>query len=103
MFSVTFERYFPHADDDVCEADESGYVVEGVSLRDAIEEAGGTYASYEPSDSRAGMSRWFTNTRYSDGTREEIEQGITESRSLHIPDSVTPASRRRIARLLGGR
>ena len=37
-FSVTFERYFPHDQgDEVCEADERGFVIENVSLREATE------------------------------------------------------------------
>lgn len=101
-FSVTFERYFPPEEgEEVCDADERGFVIEGVSLRDAIEEAGGVYASYEASDSRRGHARWYTNYQYSEGTREWLETGISEVRSFHIPETVTIASRLRIARLLG--
>jgi hypothetical protein len=101
-FSVTFERFLPHADEaDVCEADESGFEAEAVSLRDAIEYAGGLHASYEANEWPLRAPRWFTNYNFNDGTREYYEQGITESRSLHIPDNVTDSSRRRIARLLG--
>ena len=36
-FSVTYERYLPHDDaEDICEPDESGFVIENVSLRDAM-------------------------------------------------------------------
>ena len=36
-FSVTFERYFPHdGGEDICEADERGFVIKDVSLRDAV-------------------------------------------------------------------
>jgi hypothetical protein len=33
----------------------------------------------------------------------EYETGASESRSLHIPDTVTPGTARRIAKLLGVR
>lgn len=103
-FSVTFERYFPHDEgEDVCEADESGYVADGLTLRDAIKEAGGVHSYYEADCYPARDPRWFTNAAYNDGTREYYEKGISESRSLHIPKQVTAASRRRIARLLGVR
>jgi hypothetical protein len=101
-FSVTFERYLPHPDDeDVCEADERGFVVEDESFRDALQAAGGVHAHYEANEWPIREPRWFTNDNYNEGTREYFEQGINESRSLHVPDNVTPASRRRIARLLG--
>lgn len=104
QFNVTFERYLPHDDDeDVCDADERGFALEDATLREAIAEAGGLRASYEANESPARSPRWFTNDRYNDGTHEFYTQGITESRSLHIPENVTAASRRRIARLLGVR
>lgn len=103
-FSVTFERYIPTDDsEDVCEPDESGFEAEGVSLRDAIDYCGGLRASYEANEHPVRAPRWFTNHDYNQGTREYYECGVTETRSLHIPDHVTPASRRRIARLLGVR
>jgi hypothetical protein len=103
-FAVTYERYFPHADDeDVCEADESGYVVDSIQLREAIELCGGLHACYHANEYPVRAPQWFTVDNVNDGTRKYYEQGISESRSLHIPDSVTPASRRRIARLLGAR
>jgi hypothetical protein len=99
-FSVTFERYFPHDDyENICEADESGFVIENVSLRDAIHETG-AYASC--CDQWPVLSpSWINFDNWNDGTHEYYCTGITESRALHIPDHVTPASRRRIARLLG--
>jgi hypothetical protein len=101
-FAVTFERYFPHPDDeDVCDADERGFVLEDVSLRDALAETGGIHACYEADEWPVRAPRWLTNSEFNDGTREFYEQGVRESRSLHIPHHVTDASRRRIARLLG--
>ena len=101
-FSVTFERYLSHADDeDVCEADESGLIDENMTLRDALEACGGLNASYEANEWPVMTPRWFTNYAYNEGTNEYYEQGINESRSFHIPNNATPSSRRRIARLVG--
>jgi hypothetical protein len=104
-FSVTFERYLPHDDDeDVCEPDDIGVVVHDVTLRDAMrlgleytrpDWAGQCEADCYPPRG----ARWLTFPAWNEGTREEIEQGISEARSLHIPDSVTDASRGRIVRL----
>ena len=104
-FAVTYERYFPHDEgEDICEADERGFAWENATLRQAIDAAGGIGAYYEADSWPVRKScppRWFTNDRWSDGTREEIEQGIRESRSLHLPADITPSSAIRIARLLG--
>jgi len=108
-FSVTFERYFPHDEgEDVCEPDEIGFVIEDVSLRDAmslgLEYSRPEWAGSCEADSYPVRSvRWLTFHNWNDFTRENIEQGIDESRSLHIPDSVTEASRMRICRLFGVR
>jgi len=106
-FSVTFERYLPHDDrDDVCDADERGFVIENVSLRDAMR-LGLEYR--EPSHSGACEAdsyparnvRWLTFYNWNDCTREQIEGGINESRSLHFPDTLTESSRLRVLRLFG--
>lgn len=104
-FSVTFERYLPHADEeDVCDADERGFVIENVSLRDALrlglEFRDPSWAGYcEPDSYPAHNVRWLTFFNWNAGTREEIEQGVKEARSLHFPDTLTESSRRRVARL----
>ena len=106
-FSVSYERYLPHDDgEDVCEADERGFVIEDCSLTDAIRLglevrfpswAGACEAdSYPPRDVRR-----LTFDRWNEGTREEIEQGVSEARTLHLPDHMTESSRRRVCRLFG--
>jgi hypothetical protein len=104
-FSVTFERYFPHADDeDVCGPDEEGFVLEDASLRDALNECAdrADWARASACDEYPIRApRWFNFDDWNNGTREYFEKGITEQRALHVPDSVTPASRRRLARFLG--
>ena len=98
-FAVTFERYFPHEpEEDICEADESGFVLEDCTLREAIREFDG---ALEADEWPIRSPRRFTNHEYGNGTCEYYEQGISESRSLHLPERITPSSRRRIARLLG--
>src|SRR5262252_2340231 len=101
LFSVTYERYLPHDDEeDICDADERGFVVEQVSLRDALAECAdmACYAKAESADEWPIRSpRWFHFPKWNDGTREYYEQGITEDRALHVPANVTPSSRRRLA------
>lgn len=106
-FSVTFERYFPHdGGEDICEADESGFVIEDVSLRDAVrlglEYSNPSWAGYCEADCYPARGvRWLNFNNWNDGTRENIEQGISESRSLHFPERLSEASRARICRLFG--
>jgi hypothetical protein len=106
-FSVTFERYFPHDEgEDICEADERGFVVENVTLGEAMRQ-GLEYArpewsgACEPDCYPARGVRWLSFDRWNDCTREKLEQGISESRSLHFPDNLTESSRARICRLFG--
>ena len=104
-FNVTYERWNESAYE-AGDTDDRGFVIENVSLTDAIrlglEARNPSWLGHcEPNDSNVTSARWFTWTRWNDGTRENIEQGIDEQRSLHIPESVTLSSRRRIARLFG--
>ena len=91
-YSVTYDIVTPESAEngDVAEA---GYVAENVSLRDAIDEVGGV--CYEHN----GGYEWFTNCEYN----LNYGTGTQESRSLHLPDGITGASRVRIGRLLGVR
>ena len=91
-YSVTYDIVTPESAEngDVAEA---GYVAEDVSLRDAIDAGGGV--CYEHN----GGYEWFTNCEYN----LNYGTGAQESRSLHLPDGITGASRVRIGRLLGVR
>jgi hypothetical protein len=106
-FSVTFERYFPHDEgEDVCEADERGFVIEDVSLRDAmrlgLEYARPEWSGHcEPDSFPARGVRWLTFDQWNDCTHENLTTGISESRSLHFPDNLTESTRARICRLFG--
>jgi hypothetical protein len=100
-FSVTYERWDESASE-IGETDDRGFVIENVSFTDAVriglEAREPSWCSLpEPSDSRIGDARWFTFGGY----EQNWSDGIEEQRSLHIPDSVTPSSRRRLARLFG--
>lgn len=101
-FNVTYEIVTDEsAEQGDCE--ERGFISKNVSLRDALDDMSATRTSrcagvicIEPSCSDIGQALWIT---VDNGM--EYETGDYESRSLHIPDHVTAASRRRIARLMG--
>jgi len=98
VFSVTYNIVSNEGD-----FNESGFVAEDVGLRDAIGELFDTRTAHcggvesiEPSDSDVGSARWFTVNNST-----EYLTGECESRSLHLPESITRASRLRLARLIG--
>jgi hypothetical protein len=106
-FAVTFERYLPHDEsDDISEPDESGFVIENATLRDAMSQ-GLEYSrpewsgSCEPDSYPPRGVRWLNFYNWNESTRDDIERGIKESRSLHFPQAITESSRRRICRLFG--
>ena len=106
-FSVTYERYLPHDAEDICEPDESGFVIENVSLRDAmrlgLEYSRPVWAgACEPDCYPARNVRWLSFYDWNDCTRDYF-QGIRESRSLHFPGHLTESSRKRVCRLFGVR
>ena len=101
LFNVTYELVTPESAEHG-EAEERGFVAEDIDLRSAIEEIG--YCAMEADSypiSHKNPPRWFTNYEYGNGTRDYFEKGIEESRSLHLPDNITPSSALRVARLLG--
>lgn len=104
LFAVTYEIVTPESASEG-DADERGTITEGSCLYDAIQDVNRTRTckvdgvmavEADVSPMRGQRVRWVTVIN---GT--EFETGAEESRSLHIPESVTPASSRRIARLLG--
>lgn len=90
-FSVTSDVFV--ADDPLDY--ESEFVGKDLSLRDAIGLMDGRADS--ANEWPVKSPRWFTNTEY----RVYIHCGTVEERSLHMPESLTKATRLRIARLLG--
>jgi hypothetical protein len=93
-FDVTFEIWTPE-DCEHGDTDNRGFVVEGVSLREAVREIG--HYALEADCWPVSSPRCFTNFEYD----ENFQTGARESRSLHLPNHLTEASRMRIARLLG--
>lgn len=103
-FSVTYEIVTPESAEHG-DADERGYICEDSDLRSALTDVHETRTSlvggveYVECDSYPTTApRWITVTN-----GMEFETGAHESRSLHLPASITPASARRIARLAGAR
>ena len=101
-FTVTFEHY-GHDAAIRGEADEAGFICQDTSLRNALRDLGesdsasaGNVECVEANESPMQAPRWVRLLRTAD-----FRTGRYESRSLHIPEHVTPASRRRIARLCG--
>lgn len=100
-FSVTFEIVTPESAEDG-EAESLGFIGQNMPLREAIESLFETRTSAvdgiayrEANDSDACRARWF-----SVGNGMEFETGATESRSIHFPETMTPASRARLCALL---
>lgn len=101
-FNVTYEIITPDSTEEG-EVEDCGFVVENVSLREAFDYVNRTESSQcggveciEANDSRVERARWITVYN-----GMEFRTGARENRSLHIPDTVTGASRARIARLMG--
>ena len=98
-FGVTYEIITPESAEQG-DADERGWIAESCSLRDALRWVRETRTCHcdgitgiEPSEYPGDGFRWIT---VDNGA--EFLTGAHESRSLHIPDRITPATRRRILR-----
>lgn len=100
-FFVTFERVTPEgAEQD--KADSIGYAVRNATLREALDLIGRGH--HCEADSWPGdRPRWLTFYNTNAGSAEYYETGVCENLSLHIPGTVTDASARRIARLVGAK
>jgi len=95
-FNVTYEIVTPESAA-YGEAAESGFVAKDIGLREAADMVGNwaVEADCYPV-TLATPPRWLTNCEYC----ESITEGSRESRSLHLPANVTPATAMRIARLM---
>ena len=95
-FPVTFDTVTEDSAE-IGDVAERGYISRGSTLREAVEAFCDVRAAngyVEANELPVEAPRWLT--AYGD-----MEDGASETRSLHFPDSITPASRRRLARLLG--
>lgn len=98
-FSVSFETVTPESAE-TGDAAERGMIADGLTLRDALQLC--QQGACEPNSTPlrpGGRVRWITFHEFGSDWRT----GATESRSLHIPPSVTAATSQRIARLVSGK
>lgn len=98
-FSITYEVITPESAEDGDIAD-SGFLVEDVTFREAMDELRWYRGAYVEADSYATAphrARWFTFYN----ADEDYSTGAVTNYSLHLPKHITDASRMRIARLLG--
>lgn len=99
LFSVTYEKWGEEAIE-AGDTDDRGYVAKDIGLREAITLTLSTDSNkceqtgIEANEWPVRGPRWITVNNGADWI-----EGIAESRSLHIPEHVTNASRRRICRL----
>lgn len=101
-FAVSFEIVTPESAADG-EADARGFICEGATLRDALTDLHRTRTAHcdgvtaiECDSSPCDRPRWVSVRNGA-----EYRTGATESRALHIPETVSRSSARRIARIAG--
>lgn len=95
-FSVTYEIYTVESIMEGC-SDDSGFMCQDASLRDALCSLGEPDQGYEASDSVLPDARWVTAYL----VNHNYHNGETENRCLHFPPNITGPSKLRIMRLLG--
>jgi hypothetical protein len=97
LFNVTFETVTPESAEHG-DAETRGFVGMALPLRAAVYEwrqMPDAVESIEANDSDASAARWIT----AHGA-PSFRDGTAESRSIHFPETLTPASRARLVRLL---
>ncbi len=102
IFSVTYEIVTQESAE-AGDAEERGFIGEGLTLREAIEALCDTRTNAVDGVEAIEWSgshdrRWLTVIN-----GMEFTTGAQESRSLHIPDAVSQATRVRIGQLIGVR
>jgi len=101
-FSVTYQIVSQESAEQG-EAEEQGYISQDIGLREAMADLFETRTSHCAGVECVECDDWPVIAPrliiVSNGL--EFKSGDCESRSLHIPEQVTAASRRRIARLCG--
>ena len=99
MFAISYETVTPESAEHG-DADERGCILEAGTLRDVWEtlrNAGAIGCYVEADTYPAHNPRWFTFYDVS----EDYATGAVTSYGVHLPPAVSPASRRRLARLFG--
>jgi hypothetical protein len=97
LFSITYEKITPESAEEG-EAAERGFLYEGISFREAMDALRWSWGAYVEADSYPVKNpRWFTFYK----TDEDFRTGEVTNLSLHLPESLTSATRARIARLIG--
>ena len=102
MFNVTYEIVTPESAEHG-DAEERGYIAKSVTLREALELVFETRTSQcegvtaiEADEYPVSSPSWIT---VSNGS--EYLTGASENRAIHFPDTMTAATRLRVARLMG--
>ena len=102
-FTVTYEIIPPDHQECCTHGTDHGFIGQDLRLRDAIDDLLTTRTSrvggiecIEADEWPVDAPRWITVTN-----GMEFETGCHEQRSLHLPDALTPSTKRRIARLAG--
>ena len=95
LFDVTYETITPESAENG-DAETRGYLLENASLRDAIDAMGYPGEGCESNEYPVRSPRWITAYR----VNEDYATGETENRSLHFPDNMSAASKRRLCKLL---
>jgi len=103
-FTVTYDIVTPESAEDG-DAAERGLIVEAASLHDAVAALFETRTSLVDGVECIETDEWpMREPRWVQVTNgREFETGASETRALHMPDSLTRSTRVRIARLLGAR
>lgn len=101
IFNVTYDIVTPESAEHG-DYEESGFIAESVTLRDAITDLHETRTCKVDGVSAIEADSFPcthpSSVRVINGT--EFETGAVESRAIHIPRTVSTASARRIARLV---
>ncbi len=96
-FSISYETITIESAKDGDHAD-SGFILEDVTLREAISELTWHRGAYVEADCwPVTKPRWFTFYN----VKEDYQTGEITHYTLHIPNEVTESSRLRIAKLIG--
>jgi len=97
-YSVTYEiiteESAEHGD-----AEERGFISEGVSLRDAIDDLMSVSADVSCIEANDSYDPYWVTFCYA----MHFATGDYENRSLHLPRNLSLATRKRIVRLLGAK